>query len=303
MPDSDILTDICRIFIFAIPTFVIYFMICYSPYMSAKLIGTAFTDVLTNLLHGLSLSLLRHSYDKYFMVFILIFYIIILFIKFHTAHVFLLQLVDSPPKRNFKQAMQENIGNPPTIRFVEYKTPSCPPSSSNSQQNSRMMSPVNFEYDTWQDLTPYPELKYAECLKVTTATNCVFTDNAQKEIEKRRRELQKNVKPHHYITTSIQSNNSTDYFESNTSGKQSKTLKILTSKPALGLYYVLVVFGYRLGFEYFYYSAVRDYKVQMYKCIGVKGDNLRAKSKQIDKTAQNNFSMYLKAADSQGIIS
>ena len=110
------------------------------------------------------------------------------------------------------------------------------------------------------------------------------------------------MKPHHYITTSIQSNNNSDYFESNTSGKSTKTLQLLKSKPALVFYYILVFFGYRLGFEYFYYSVVRDCKIQLYKCIGVKGDNLRARRGQVDRTAQDNFSMYMKAADSQGVI-
>ena len=277
-------------------------MICYSPYLAAKLVGTAFTDVLTNLLHGLLMSLFRHSYDRYFTIFLIIVYIIVLFIKFHTAHVFFIQLLDSPPKRRFSQAMRENIGNPPTIRFVDYRSPSADNSAQPSREQSRAMSPVTFEYDSWQDLTPYPELKYSECLKVTTATNCVFTENAQKEIERRRQELQKNAKPHHYITTSIQPTSSFDYFESNTSGKTSSTLKLLASRPALVLYYILTILGYRLGFEYFYYSAVREFKVQLFKCVGVKGDNLRAKRNEIDRTAQNNFSMYLKAADSNGII-
>ena len=271
--------------------------------MSAKLVGTFVTDVLTNLMHGIFLSLFWHSYDRYFMFFISILYIFISFLKFQTARVFLLQIKDSPPKRNFKQALAENIGNPPTIRFIDYKSPSAPSSSPASRESSRAMSPVLFEYDCWQDYTPIPELKNAECLKVTTTTNCLFTENARNEIEQKRMQLQKNAKPHHYITTSIQSNNSNDYFQCKLSGKNYKILRFLRSIHGRALYCLLALFGYRLSFEYFYYSGVKDYKVQINKYIGVKGDNLRARRGEQDTAAQEQFTMYLKAADPKGIFS
>ena len=298
-----LLGNIGKVFMFSIPTLVTYFVICYSPYMASKLIGTAVTDFLTNLFYGIFfLQLTGTKFNGWFITFICIAFVIVLIIKFHTAHIFLLQLIDKPAKKDFHNSIRKSIGIPPKVKFVEYRTPSCPSSSNCSEQASREMSPVDFDYDSWADLTPFPEPKYCDSLRVTTAANCIFTDRAKAEIKKQLKELQKKARPHHVVTTSIASSNSADYFEANTSGKTSDVLTILRSRPALAFYYFAVIAGYRLGFEHFYYAAVRDMKVQLYKIVGVKGDNLRAKNGEPDVTAQNNFSMYLHAADRKGTI-
>lgn len=304
---NELLGYIGKVFIFSIPTLVTYFVICYSPYMAAKLIGTTVTDFLTNLFYGVFfLHITGTTFGGWFKAFIIIAFFVVLLIKFHTAHIFLLQLSDKPVKKDFHDSIRKSIGTPPKVKFVEYKTPSCPPSPetsvNNSQQSSRALSPINFEYDSWADLTPFPEPRYCDSLRVTTAANCIFTDRAKKEINAKLQELQKKARPHHIVTTSIASLNSADYFEANTSGRSNNMLSILRSKPALAFYYFAVVAGYRLGFEYFYYATVRDMKVQTYKIIGVKGDNLRAKNGEADVTAQKNFSMYLHAADRKGTI-
>jgi hypothetical protein len=304
---KELVAAIGKVFVFAIPTLVTYFVICYSPYMAAKLIGTTVTDFLTNLFYGIFfLQLTGTNFGTWFKLFIYVAFIVVLLIKFHTSHIFLLQLFEKPAKKDFHDEIRSKIGMPPQVKFVEYRTPSCPPSpaasANQSQQQSRALSPIEFKYDSWVDLTPFPEPKYSDSLRVTTAPNCIFTDRAKEEVNSKLKELQKKARPHHVVTTSIASANSASYFEANTTGRKSNTLNILRSKPALAFYYFAVLAGYRLGFEYFYYATVRDMKVQLYKIIGVEGDNLRAKNGEDDTTAQNNFSMYLNAADKRGTI-
>ena len=115
-------------------------------------------------------------------------------------------------------------------------------------------------------------------------------------------ELRKRLKPHRGITTSISCNECTDYFVANTSGKKSGLLDIWRSFPLLCTYFVCVIFGYRIWYEFVFYKISQETKVRLYKCIGVSGDNLRAKRGECDKDAQDNFSMYLKATDKKGTI-
>ena len=300
--EPSLLAHIGRIIIFSMPTVVTYFSICHSPTLSAKLVGTAVQDFITNIIIGIMWSFRVLNYDPWFKVVVLFIFLIILFIKIHTSHVFLLQLAETPVKKDFQDSIKKSLGAPPVVKFVEYKTASAINSPYNSQSNSRQMSPVVFEYDTWQDLTALPEVKYSEHLKVTTATNCYFTDNAKKEIAKQQEELRKKLKPHRNIATEVSCPGCTDYFVSNTSKGSEKILRLLASRPALLIYNLMILIGYRLWFEFLYFKSAKEVKVQLYKCIGVKGDNLRVKRGENDKVAQENFQLYLNAADKQGTI-
>ena len=298
MSEDSILTIIGRIMVFAMPTIITYCGICYSPNLSGKLVGTAVQDFITNIIVGLLFSIRQLEYDNLFIAFIILLLLIMQFIKVHTSHVFLLQLAEKPVQKDFQDSIRKSLGAPPVVKFVSYKTLSAP----QSQQNSREMSPVEYQYGTWQDLTPLPEIKYSESLRVTTATNCCFTEKAKKEIAEKQKELLKKAGPHRGIITSIACNDCTDYFVSNTSGKKTDLLKMLSSKPSIVIYCISSLLGYRLWFEYLYYRASKEVKVHLYKCVGVSSDNLRAKRGEIDREAQNNFSMYIHATDKEGTI-
>lgn len=261
--------------------------------MTAKLVGTAVSDFLTNILYGIIISMRRNSYEVWFQIVIFILLLILLFIKFHCARVFILQLTETPVTRNFHEAICNSLGNPPVVKILRRPN--------NNLQQSREISPIYFDYDTWQDLTPFPEVKYSECLKVTTATNCCFTERAQQEMAKQINDVQKR-NPDYTVEISTSSPNSSSYFVANTSGKKTNKLNWMRSTFSLIIYYIGVAIGYRLWFEYLYFSTVQEVKVSMSKCIGVGGDNLRARKNEIDRTAQNNFSLYLRAADKYNII-
>ena len=164
------------------------------------------------------------------------------------------------------------------------------------------MSPVVLKYYTWLDLIPLPEIKYSENLRVTTATNVCFTESAKQKIFQEQEEIRKRLKPHRNITTTVTCPDCTDYFVANTSHGSQTLLRLLTSKPALYTYYAMVLAGYRLWFEFLYFKVAKEVKVNMYKCIGVEGDNLRAKRGEVDRLAQENFDVYIHAVDKEGTI-
>lgn len=288
MKEHILLTEMCKVIVFAVPTMVSYFAICYSPRMTAKLVGTAVSDFLTNILYGIVISMFRNSYEIWFQIVILVLMLIMLFIKFHCGRIFILQLTETPTTRDFHDTVRNSLGRPPVVKIMRVP----------KDNQAREMSPIYFDYDSWQDLTPFPELKNSDCLKVTTATNCCFTRNAQKQIYQKITDLQRKY-PNDSIEISTSSPDSTCYFLANSYNKKTNKLNILKSKPAVLVYYIGVLLGYRLWFEYMYFSSVQEVKVSMTKCIGVKEDNLRASKNETDKIAQENFTLYCRAADKQ----
>lgn len=287
MPGS-LLKHIGQIALWAMPTAVTYFMICYSPSLTSKLIGTAVTDILTNICFGILISWKFVDYDSWFLAFVIILIIIIYIIKAHQANLFLLQLIDSPPKKDFRKTVKKYIGSPPLITIHAERTPSA----SSSAEGSRLQSPIYFDYGSWQDVSPYPVISDSDNLRVTTAPNIFFTESAKAALDSKLIELQNNAKPHTKYRASVTCEDCADYFVSNTSGHTSRLVKVLRSKPMLALYYISFFIGYRLWFECLFFSETKDVKVQLYKCIGSDTDKLRVKCGEIDSGAQNCFQLY-----------
>ncbi|EAY06482.1 hypothetical protein TVAG_257200 [Trichomonas vaginalis G3] len=283
-----LLKHIGQIVLWAMPTVVTYFMVCYSPTLTSKLIGTAVTDFLTNICYGILFSWKFIDYDSWFIGFILVLLVIIYIIKAHQANLFLIQLIDSPTKKDFRKTILQYVGNAPQITISAQYTQSA----NSSAQNSRLPSPINFDYSTWQDVTPYPVICNSDNLRVTTTPNIYLTNSAKSALDSKISELQANAKPHTRYKASISCPDCVDYFTSDTSGHTSTLIVVLRSKFMIGLYYVSFFIGYRLWYECLFFSETKDMKVQLFKCIGTDSDNLRARCNEIDRSAQKCFQLY-----------
>jgi len=284
-----------KLFIPAAPTFLLYLIILYWPNMASRLISTFCLDFLSNMIWSILFCYLKgEDFSNKFMVFICIVFLVVLFIQVHTALVFLLQVNESPINKNFHDTVKENIGCPPAVEFLKVPTESA----TGSATSSRETSPTIFKYGSWQDMTQVRDVVYSECLRVTTATNIRLSDSARAAILEKEEELKlRYAQKHKKIITRLSCDGVTEYFVSNTSGKRTGTLGVLRSRFGRIMYYLAIVFGYRLFFECSYYIVVKDTKIQLVKLVGTKEDGFRAHHKEIDTDAQNKFSLFIEATD------
>lgn len=278
----------------AIPTFFIYFATCYRPSISSQVIGTAVIDFCTNLCIGVFYSIfMKDIYaDSLFYCFIFCFYFILIFVKIHSSQLFLYQLTYKPDLKNFFKETRDTIGCPPNIEFRFTNTPS----GCNSPCSSREPSPINYQYGSWQNITPYPEIKYSENLRVTSTTSYLLTRSARQDLKKHEDMLNLKYAPKHKCVKPVFTcNDGANYYISNTSNKNSPIFRFISCSTAKLLYIFLIFFGYNLPIEVYYYSKSPEIKIQHYKYIGTKEDNLRADYKEFDTVAQDSFSTYVDA--------
>jgi len=294
------LSDFVSIFYLCIPTIIMYIFVLYSPTLASKLISTVCTDFLLNILWSLIYSIYcGDDYDYLFKIFICIVFIIVFAIQSFKAFCFRRGLKRLPPQRDFFESIHSNIGSAPSIKF--HHLPS--ESSQSSCQQSRECSPSIDLCETWQDISPFPEITYCEHLRVKTKTSFCLTPKAQTALNAHEALLQNKYKPlHRKVVPRIQCNNVYDDFVSNTLNKSTGTITFLKSSFARLLYVIAVVFGYRLPFEIAFYLSVKEANIRLIKYIGSKEDNFRANGQGSDVQAQNGFKQYISAVDSNHSI-